>query len=98
LLAERLSCAVLRAAAHPSHANADQHTPPIDRDVRRHPLMEGMHVPRGGPAGRALHRAATGARANHDHLSDVLDIIDRQRRQPRKHRPDQEFHIDHGRS
>lgn len=85
LLAECQPRAVLRAAAHPWHPDTDQHPPPIDRHVCRHPLTERVDVPGEGATARALHRTTTGASANHDHLCARLVALGSEPIQRRAH-------------
>ncbi|WP_143711623.1 hypothetical protein [Paenarthrobacter aurescens] len=71
---------------------------PPRRHGRRRTLVEGVDPWGWRPARRALHGFAPGRGANQDRVAGVFDVLDRQRRQPREHRPGQHFRIRHDRS
>jgi hypothetical protein len=98
LLPERPARALCDRATHPTDAQPHHHPASIDRHIRGDPLMEGVNPTRPITTSRTRHLIAPGRCPHHDHIASVLDILDRQRRQPREHRADQLRHLSHKRS
>jgi hypothetical protein len=83
---------------HPADSQLHQHAPTVDGDVPRRPLVVAVHPRRFSVAARTGNRPAPGPRPHADHLARILDIIDHQRGQPRKHDSHKPRHVSHGRS
>ena len=95
LLAEGLHPAAQDRAAHPPGPHLHDNAPPVDGNVGRRPLVIAVHAGRLRAApGHDTAPARVLART-HDHVARVLDILDDQRRQPRKHSPHKLRHINH---
>ena len=95
LLAEGLHLAARDRAAHPADPDLHQDAAAVGGHVRRRPLVIAVHAGGFRAAARAGHRPVPGPRPDADHLARVLDILDDQRRQPRKHSPHKLCHINH---
>ncbi|GAB3453782.1 hypothetical protein GCM10027436_54890 [Actinophytocola sediminis] len=80
LLPEGLARALVDSATHPTDSQPHQHPASINRHIRRHPLAEGMNPVCRRPTDRTRHPSTPGRCPHHDHITSVLDTLDRQGR------------------